>query len=329
MPVEPRLRPLLALAARMRMPSPGTPMSVRRAANERTNRLLGPALMQARGSVEIRHVAVPVEGGQIAVRLYRPVCAGGASTNLPLHVYLHGGGWCVGSLADADPRCRTTAAEAGCVVASVDYRLAPENRFPVPVEDAYAALHWLAEHADELGVDVQRLSIGGESAGANLAAVCCLLARDRGGPRIGLQVLVVPATDATMSQSSVDEMGKGYLLTREAIGLFVEAYLPAGVSRTDPLVSPLHAPDLRGLPPAVVHTAQYDPLRDEGEAYARRLTEAGVAVRHRRLAGHVHHSFAFTRLLASARDAERERVAAVRYLDVERLIVPSRTVVPR
>ena len=317
MPVEPRLRPLLALDARLPKPAPGTPMAVRRAASERTNRLLGPALMRGSRGVDVRDVEVPVDGGRIVVRLYRA-----SPGRLPLHVYLHGGGWCVGSLADVDPRCRTTAARAGCMVASVDYRLAPENQFPTGLEDAYAALVWLVSRADELGIDPARVSVGGESAGANLATVCCLLARDRDGPEIALQVLVVPSTDATMSQPSVTEMGSGYLLTRRSMDDFTAAYLPPGASRTDPLVSPLHAPDLSGLPPAVIHTAEYDPLRDEGEAYARRLAAAGVAVRLRRLTGHVHHSFAFNRLLASARDAESERVAALRYLDVERVCQP-------
>lgn len=320
MPVEPRLRPLLYLDARLPGPGAATPMVVRRAAGERRNRLLGPALMRGAREVGVTHVSVPVDGGRIAVRLYRPAAT--AARDLPLHVYLHGGGWCVGSLEDADPRCRTTAAGAGCVVASVDYRLAPENQFPVPLEDCYAALVWLVDHADELGVDAARLSVGGESAGANLATVCALLARERGGPRIGLQVLVVPSTDATMQQPSVEELGRGYLLTREAMEIFRRAYVPDGISYADPLVSPLHAQDLSGLPTAVVHTAEYDPLRDEGEAYARRLAQAGVAVRHRRLVGHVHHSFAFTRLLASARAAEQERVADVRYLDVERTVSP-------
>ena len=320
MPVEPWLRPVLALDARLPKPAAGTLMPQRRAASERTNRLLGPALMRGARRVDVADVEVAVDGGRITVRLYRPAGAGAVTSRLPLHVYLHGGGWCVGSLADVDPRCRTTAARAGCVVASVDYRLAPENQFPVGLEDAYAALTWLVGNADELGIDPRRVSIGGESAGANLATVCCLLARDRGGPDIALQVLVVPATDATLSQPSVDEMADGYLLTRRSMEEFTAAYLPAGASRTDPLASPLHADDLTRLPPAVIHTAEYDPLRDEGEAYARRLADAGVAVRLRRLTGHVHHSFAFTRLLASARDAERERVAAVRYLDVERFV---------
>ena len=229
----------------------------------------------------------------------------------PLHVYLHGGGWCVGDLDQPDPRCRTIATEASCTVASVDYRMAPENAFPVPLEDCYAALVWLVDQADQLGVDVARVSVGGESAGANLAALVALLARDRNGPPLVFQWLDVPATDLTMTQPSIDRLATGYGLTKAGMEEYRAAYL-RDVDPKDPYVSPLHHDDLTGLPPALIATMEYDPLQDDGTAYAQRLREAGVAVEHHHLPGMVHASFAFTRLLPRAREYEQTAIAALR-----------------
>lgn len=251
---------------------------------------------------------VGVEGGVIRVRIYRPF----GTAPFPLHVFIHGGGWCTGTLSQRDNRCRDLAAGAGCVVASVEYRLAPENRYPTAPEDCYRALCWLVEQAARLGVDPDRVSVGGESAGGNLAAVVCLMSRDRGGPPILFQLLDVPATDLTMSQPSVSRLGNGYLLTRQDMDRYVDAYLPDRSLATDPYASPLHATDLTGLPSAMVTTCEYDPLRDEGEAYAHRLAAAGVEVDHHMLAGHIHPSFALTRLLASARDHDRACAQALR-----------------
>src|SRR5690606_23077822 len=219
-------------------------------------RRFGRVVMRPGPPVPTREVMVPVEGGAIRVRLYEPP---GLPRPRPLHVFLHGGGWCVGDLDQRDPRCRTIADGAGCTVASVDYRLAPENAYPAPLEDCYAALGWLVAHADELGVDQDRVSVGGESAGANLAAAVALLARDRGGPSLVFQWLDVPATDLTLSQPSIDRLGTGYGLTKDDMEAYISAYLRDG-DVTDPYASPLHAPDLSGLPPALVMTAEYDPL---------------------------------------------------------------------
>lgn len=288
---------------------PEATIPARRLAGTIQARRLGPLVMRPGPRVEVREEMVPVEGGAVRVRLYRP--PGTAGRPLPLHVFLHGGGWCTGDLDQRDPRCRVVAGEAGCVVASVDYRMAPENAFPTPLEDCYAALCALVERAGELGVDPDRVSVGGESAGANLAAVVCLLARDRSGPRLCFQWLDVPATDLTLSQPSVERLGRDCDLAIDDMERYVAAYL-RDVPPTEPLASPLHAPDLSGLPPALVMTAEYDPLRDDGDAYADRLAAAGVPVERHDLAGLFHSAFAFTRLLPAARRYEEAAVAALR-----------------
>jgi acetyl esterase len=256
----------------------------------------------------IGHVSVPVAGGRIRVRLYRPHGAG----PFPLYVFLHGGGFCMGTLDEREQRCRAVSAGARCVVASVDYRLAPENQYPTPPEDCYAALEWLVEHAGRLDVDPARVAIGGESAGANLAAVACLMSRDRNGPRLVHQWLDVPTTDATCSQSGFREVPDGYLLDRAAIDDYLEHYLAHPAQASEPWCSPLLADDHRGLPPAWIMTAEYDKLRGDGAAYASALAAAGVPVTHVRLDGHIHPSFAFTRLLPSARAYQDQAIAALR-----------------
>jgi acetyl esterase/lipase len=309
MPLEPRLRAFVALVGNVPRPDDSVPFSSRRAAGERASHYFRWVVLRPGPKVEsITHRSVPVEGGRITVRLYRPFESG----RLPLHVYIHGGGWCEGTLDERDDRCKAIAVDAACVVASVEYRLAPECQYPTAPEDCYAALCWLVEHAEELGADAARVTIGGESAGGNLAAVACLMARDRNGPSIAFQMLDVPATDFTLSHPSITDIGEGYLLTRRDIELYREAYLGDLERATEPYASPLLAPDLSGLPPAQVMTAEYDPLRDEGAAYAERLREAGVDVEHVRLAGHIHPSFSFTQILPSARDYHRRCVTALR-----------------
>ncbi|MEO7429487.1 MAG: alpha/beta hydrolase [Acidimicrobiales bacterium] len=308
MPIEPRLRPILALQNRMEG-DPGSTFPARRLASTIQARQLGRLVMHHGPKVPTREVMVPVHGGAIRVRLYEPVDAGVGPR--PLHVFLHGGGWCVGDLDQRDPRCRTIAEGAHCTVASVDYRMAPENAYPAPLEDCYAALVWLVGHAEELGLDVGRVSVGGESAGANLAALVALLARDRKGPALVFQWLDVPATDLTMSQPSIDRLATGYGLTKVDMEEFLAAYL-RDADPKDPYASPLHYDDLSGLPPALIMTAEFDPLRDDGHAYAERLRDAGVNVEHHHLDGMVHASFAFTRLLPLAKEYEQTAIAALR-----------------
>lgn len=305
MPLDPRLRPILAV--QNRRDEADATMPARRLAGTLEARRLGWLAMLPGPDVQAREEMVPVDGGAIRVRLYRPASDG----PLPLHVFFHGGGWCVGDLDQRDPRCRTIAGDAHCVVASVDYRMAPENAFPVPVDDCYAALCWLAEHADRFAIDPSTVSVGGESAGANLAAVVSLMSRDRNGPRLAFQWLDVPATDLTLSQPSIDRLGTGYGLTKVDMERYLACYLRDADPR-HPCASPLHVDDLTGLPPALITTAEYDPLRDDGIAYARRLRDAGVDVEHRDLDGLTHPAFAFTRLLRAARAHEQLAVRLLR-----------------
>lgn len=308
MPLEPRLGLVVRLGHLAGRDDLSVPMAVRRA---KAARLAGSGarLVMPKGPepAETTERLVPVDGGAIRVRLYRPHGAGPH----PLYVFLHGGGWCVGTLDERDARCRTISAGAGCVVASVDYRMAPENQYPTPPEDCYAALEWLVSHADDLDVDAGRVAIGGESAGANLAAVVCLMARDRGGPRLCHQWLDVPSTDSTLAQSGFRDVPDGYLLDRAVIDDFLAHYLADPAQATEPYCSPLLADDLSGLPPAWIMTAEFDHLRGDGEAYAEALRAAGVPAHHVRLEGHIHASFAFTRLLASSRAYERDAIAAL------------------
>lgn len=258
------------------------------AARERGQALLanvppGPQLP----SVEDR--TVPGPGGNIPVRVFRPSQEAG----LPILVWFHGGGWVVGSVDGSDPVCRRLAEQSGAIVISVEYRMAPEDVAPASFDDCLAATAWAAEHGSEIGGDGSRIAVGGDSAGGNLAAAVALHARDHGGPTIGHQLLVYPVTDSTMGTSSYEARAEGFGLGREAMEWFWDQYVPPGgaVSREDPRVSPAHASDLSGLPRAHVITAEYDPLCDEGDAYAARLAAAGVPTEHDRVAGHLHGFF--------------------------------------
>jgi acetyl esterase len=245
----------------------------------------------------------------LPVRIYRPRDATG---RVPVHLYLHGGGFFNGSILHSEPVARNYAAGAHCAVASVGYRLAPEHPWPAAPDDAYAALEWLARSADELGVDAARMSIGGVSAGANIAAVTAIAARDRGGPSLVLQLLEIPVTDLTQSQPSMTAFATGYVATRAELAEGNEYYVPDPAQRADPRVSPLFA-DLAGLPPAYVLTCEYDPLRDDGEAYADRLRAAGVPTELVRARGHIHGStYATVWYLPSARRYRRLAVDALR-----------------
>lgn len=200
-------------------------------------------------------------------------------------LFAHGGGWCLGSLSLYDQPCQALANATGRVILSVDYRLAPEYPFPQPLEDVYQALCWVVQQAPQLGIDAQRLAVGGDSAGGNLAAAVALLARDRGGPHIERQLLLYPALSREMATRSYREFAEGHFLTRDAMVFCWQQYL---AQRREPYGEPLHAATLRGLPPATILSCEYDPLRDEAEEYAQRLREAGVAVRCERLPGMVH-----------------------------------------
>ena len=248
------------------------------------------------------------------VRTYRPAESSAVPSGdpLPAHVYFHGGAFWLSTIDEYDQLCRWYAAEAECVVVSVEYRLAPEHKFPTQPEDCYAGLLWTVDQADSLGIDTSRLSIGGTSAGGSLAAAVSLMARDRGGPRLVFQLLEIPALDCTMSQPSIQEFATGYVLTRAKMDEAIGFYLADPKQALDGYASPFLADDVSGLPPALIMTSEYDPLRDEGERYGLRLRAAGVPVEIRRYRGHIHGSFYMTRLLPSARRASAAGVAALR-----------------
>ena len=205
---------------------------------------------------------IPGPAGDVPIRVYVPE----ASEPLPVVVYFHGGGWVIGDIRTHDATCQQLATSVPAAVVSVGYRLAPEHPYPAPVEDCLAATRWVYGHARDLGVDGSRLAVAGDSAGGNLAALVSLLARDEGRPPIAFQLLIYPATDLTCSFASYVENGKGYLLTSESVRWFLDHYIPEP-ERKSAQASPHFAADLSGLPPALIITAEFDPLRDEGEAY--------------------------------------------------------------
>jgi acetyl esterase len=250
---------------------------------------------------------VPGPGGDLPVRVYTPE----GSPPFPIVVFFHGGGWVVGTLDSYDPLCRALAAAVPAVVVSVGYRLAPEHRWPAAVEDAYAATMWASRHAAELGGAQHRLAVAGDSAGGNLAAVVALGARDRGGPAIAFQLLVYPALDAAGGTGSWREYADGFYLTAAGMRWYWDHYL-GGADGAAPDASPLRAAFLGGLPPALVVTADHDVLRDEGEAYAARLREAGVAADVRRVDGVVHGFFRWRAVTGAADAALQEAAAALR-----------------
>lgn len=306
MPLDPQARTLIDQLAASGQPALDQ-ISVAEARALLRN--LAPLAGPAGDDPVVEDSTVPGPSGPIPVRLYRPRAAGPGA---PLLIWLHGGGWVIGDLESADGTARLLSTGAGVVVASVDYPLAPEDPYPAGPEGCYAATRWLAEHAAELGADPGRVAIGGDSAGGNLAAVVALLARDRGGPDLKFQLLVYPCTDALMGHASMEENAEGYFLTRSAMQWFYGHYLGASQDvAKEPTVSPLYAEDLTALPPALVITAEFDPLRDEGEAYGRRLQEAGVPATVSRYEGQIHGFFGLTMVLDGGKRALREACVAL------------------
>jgi len=257
-------------------------------------------------SIESRRIPGPA--GEIPVRIYQPHGAGVK----PVLVFLHGGGWVIGTLDSYDATCRELAQGAGCVVVSVDYRLAPEHRYPAAPDDCYAALKWVAANAASLGADAKRLAVGGDSAGGNLSAVVAQMARDKGGPAIRFQLLLYPVTDADFTRRSYVDNAEGYLLTTASMHWFWDHYVPNTAQRAEPYASPLRAADLSGLPPAWVCTAEFDPLRDEGEAYAKRLQQAGVSTALTRFDGLIHGFVSMGLVAPKAQAAVDEAIAALK-----------------
>ncbi|MBR0692963.1 alpha/beta hydrolase [Bradyrhizobium lablabi] len=250
-------------------------------------------------------LAIPAPHGSIPARVYTPKALRKTAGVAPCLVFFHGGGWVIGDLDTHEVVCQKLAHEGELIVISVDYRLAPEHRYPAAVDDAVTATRWIAANASELGIDASRLIVGGDSAGGNLAAVVALIARDGGGPKLAGQLLIYPATDFSRKHPSHREPETSILLTHSVIGWFCDHYL-GGADSTDWRASPARAANFAGLPPAYVLTAGADPLRDEGDEYAKFLNDAGVSVTYRHFAGQFHGFFTMGKLLSQANVAVTE-----------------------
>jgi acetyl esterase len=293
--LDPEARAYLEASAALGLPS--IPEQGAVAAREAA-RLRAPLLAGEPEPVErVEDHTLPGPAGPIPVRLYAPA----ASSPLPVLAFFHGGGWVTGDLDTHDSACRALANRARCLVVAVDFRCAPEHRFPAALEDCWATVEWLHREAAGLGGDPARIAACGDSAGGNLAAAVALRARDRGGPPIAAQVLVYPVLDFDLDTPSYLANGSGYGLTRDAMRWYWEQYLGEEGDGHLPEASPLRAGDLSGLAPALIVTCEYDPLRDEGVAYGRRLAAAGVQVESIDEAGMIHGYFRMAGVVSRAR----------------------------
>lgn len=302
MPLDPQAKKLLQQLAEMELPPLSTLEALQ--ARELVAKLRGKELRpQAVGRVENRTLL------NIPVRIYTPE----SSTPLPVLVYFHGGGWVLGNLDAADNICRSLANGGGCIVVSVDYRLAPEHKFPAAVEDAYAVTNWVAKNAAALHGDSTRIAVGGDSAGGNLAAAVALMARDQGEPSLVYQLLIYPATQYGFETQSYQEFGQGgFGLTKEEMVWFWHHYLADAADGQNPYASPLLANTLTKLPPACIITAECDVLRDEAEAYAARLQSAGVSVQRHRYDGMIHSFVGMGAVLDQGKQALTDIAAELR-----------------
>jgi acetyl esterase len=259
----------------------------------------------------VRDLEARGPAGPIPLRSYRPA-GSQADAALPVLVYYHGGGWVIGDLDTHDVICRTLCNAARCAVFSVEYRKAPEAPFPAAVDDCFASLNFISKNSNSLKINSAQIAVGGDSAGGNLATVIALMARDAGGPAISFQVLIYPGTDQRMDHPSIDRNGEGYLLTKKSMSYFRGHYLPNQKDWLDWRASPLLAKSLKGLPPAYVLTAGFDPLVDEGKAYADRMRQEGVAVEYRNHPDMVHGFITMGRVLDAANSALADCAAALK-----------------
>ena len=309
MPLDPQAQAILELTAEFRL----VPNHQKTAQQARADTLERTAAMKELGGdpeplARVEDRVIPGPGGDLPVRIYTPE---GATDGAIL--YFHGGGWVICNLDTHDGPCRALANLSGSTLISVDYRLAPEAKYPAAAEDCYAATCWVSEHAAELGIDASRIAVAGDSAGGNLAAVVAQMARDRGGPSLAFQVLVYPVTDRDFSTGSYAEHGdSGDLLSATDMAWYWDHYLESAEQAAEPYAAPLQADDLSGLPAALVITAEYDVLRDEGEAYARSLEAAGVPTTLSRYDGVFHGFFNMAPMLDKATAAQAEAGAALR-----------------
>ena len=303
MPIDPQAQAVLDQAATLNLPPLNTLTPDQARANAKARpAATGPDV----AAVEDR--LIPGPDSDLPVRIYTPSGPG----PFPALVWFHGGGWVVGDLDMTDGTCRHLASGAGCVVVSVDYRLAPEAKFPSPAEDCLAATQWVANNGGSLRVDAGRIAVGGSSAGANLAAAVTLMARDRGGPPLAFQLLVVPVTDRDFTTTSYRDNENGYGITRDAMMWYWNHYLAHDEDARNPYAAPLRTADLAGLPPALVITAEFDPLRDEGEAYGHRLAEAGVPTTYTCYDGMIHGFFGQGDQMDKGREAVSQATGALR-----------------
>jgi acetyl esterase len=306
MPLDIQMKSLLDAMAASKNPAfhTLTPQEARRIAAARPQ----PGEPEPVAKVEDR--MIPSAGGDLPIRIYTPA----GVPPFGVLVYFHGGGWVLGNIAMTDQPCRLLANASGCMVVSVEYRLAPEHKFPAGAEDCYAAAKWVAGNTAALGIDPMRIAVGGTSAGATLAAVVALMARDRGGPHLAYQLLVYPATTAELTTESHSQFAKDnyYVLSRADMEWFWGHYLANDEDRRNPYACPANAKSLSGLPPAFVITAEYDPLRDEGEAYAARLSNQGVSTMLKRYEGVTHGFFGMPGLLERAKVAIGDAADALR-----------------
>jgi len=304
MPLNHQCKTLLELIAQQGMPDLSLmQVADARAVREQQRLPPGPA-------TQVRDHRIAGPGGELAIREYRPLDTTGTLGAL---VYFHGGGFVLGSLDSHDALCRQLTVDSGCAVLSVDYRLAPEHKFPRGIEDAYAATCWVHEHARALDVDPKRIAVGGDSAGGALATAVAILVKRRRGPSLAFQLLLYPVTDLrSFDTPSYAENATGYFLTASAMVWFRDHYLAGVADRSDQLASPLGCDELHGLPPALIITAEYDPLRDEAEAYARALHTAGVPCTLTRYDGAIHAFMSMYAYLELGRAAVHEAAVALR-----------------
>jgi acetyl esterase len=306
MPLDPQIKAILDQAASSGAPplSSLSPHKARAAFRAMMERFAGTPPLVAKSEDR----AIPGPAGEIGVRIYTPE----GKKPFPALMFFHGGGWVLGDLDTHDPLCRALTNEARCITVAVDYRLAPEHKFPAAVEDCYAASQWVARNCVAIGANPARLALSGDSAGGNLAAAVSLMARDRKDLHIGYLLMMYPALDASLQTKSMTDYAEGYLLTRADMVWFWNHYLKEEEDRSNPYACLAAAKDLSGLPPAMIITAEFDPLRDEGEAYAKRLQEAHVRVTCKRYEGMTHGFMSMASFVDKGREAIEEAAAHLR-----------------